>query len=109
LFAGVNHFIHPEFYLPLIPPYFEYPQTINLLAGIFEILAAIGLFIPAFRSRLSWLIIIMLIAFIPSHIYFIQIGANVDNGLSTPMWIAYLRLLLIHPLLLVWAYRTRKF
>ena len=73
IFGGYNHFANPAFYLPLIPPYLStWATEINLLAGIIEI--ALGLLlIPKYTRRYAgWGIILMLIAFIPSHIYFIQ-------------------------------------
>ena len=106
--AGLNHFLDPGFYYPLIPPYLPWVEEINVLSGIFEMLLGLGLLSPRFRSISSYLIIVMLVAFIPSHIYFIQIGACVEGGLCTPMWLAWLRLVLIQPLLMLWAWWHRK-
>ncbi|MEL6538098.1 MAG: hypothetical protein AAFQ98_21955 [Bacteroidota bacterium] len=49
-------------------------------------------------------IIAMLLAFIPSHIHFIQLGACVPDGLCTPVWVAWFRLVIIHPCFIFWAY-----
>lgn len=108
LFAGINHFINPEFYLPLIPPFFPFPNTINILSGIIEILLAIGLALPRTRKIASHLIILMLLAFIPSHVYFIQIGSCINEGLCVPEWVGWLRLIIIHPLLIYWAWIVGK-
>ncbi|NMF36218.1 hypothetical protein HHH56_15375 [Flammeovirga yaeyamensis] len=108
LVAGINHFIHPQFYIPLIPPYFPYPDLINLISGAVEILLALGVLFSSTRKRAVQGIILMLIAFIPSHVYFIEIGACVGlQSLCTPIWVAWVRLLLIHPLLIVWAWSVR--
>jgi uncharacterized membrane protein len=107
LAAGVNHFWHPEFYLPLIPPYFPWPEAINILSGIAEIILALGLFSPRLRPYAAWGIIALLVAFIPSHVYFVQIDGCIPDGLCTPLWVAWLRLLLIHPLLMLWAWWGR--
>ena len=41
--AGLNHFIHPEFYIKIMPPWIPYHKTMVLITGICEILfAAIG-------------------------------------------------------------------
>ena len=108
LFAGINHFIDPEFYLPLIPPYFILPEVINVLAGIIEIGLGIGLLLQPMRKIASNLIIVMLVAFIPSHVYFIQIGSCIPDGLCVPEWIGWIRLIVIHPLLIWWAWSVRK-
>lgn len=108
LLAGVNHFVSPESYLPIIPDYLPSHELINILAGIAEIILGIGLLIPKSRMVSAWGVIAMLIAFIPSHIYFIQIGSCVDGGICTPEWAGWLRLVVIHPLLLAWAWIYTK-
>jgi uncharacterized membrane protein len=108
LFGGFNHFINPEFYLNLIPPSFNYLELINVLAGIIEIGLGIGLLIPYCRKWAAFGIMLMLIAFIPSHVYFISIGGCVEEGLCVPMWIAWFRLLIIHPALVYWAWSASR-
>lgn len=108
LLAGINHFIDPSFYLPLIPEYFMFPEAINYLSGGIEILLAVGLLFPASRKVSSYAIIAMLVAFIPSHIYFINQGSCIDGGLCVPEWIGWGRLLVIHPLLIWWAWSVRN-
>ncbi len=107
--AGFNHFEHPSFYLPLIPPSFPEPNLINILSGIFEILLGIGLAIRKTREPASYLVILMLLAFIPSHIYFIEIGSCVQTGLCVPEWFGWTRLIIIHPFLIYWVWVVGKF
>lgn len=107
--AGVNHFIHPEFYLPLIPWYLPEPELINWISGVLEIVFAIGVAFPKTRKASIILIILMLIAFIPSHVFFIQEGACINElTLCTPMWVAWLRLIVIHPIFIWWAWFVRE-
>ena len=108
LVAGINHFISPESYLPIIPEYIPNHELINVLAGIAEIILGIGLLIPKTRIVSAWGVILMLIAFIPSHVYFIQIGSCVEGGICTPEWMGWIRLVVIHPLLLAWAWIYTK-
>jgi uncharacterized membrane protein len=103
-FAGVNHFVNPGFYLPLIPPYFPYPEAINWLSGVGEIVLAIALLFSSTRKPASYLIIAMLVAFIPSHVYFIQVGGCIPDGLCAPEWVGWFRLIVVHPLLIAWAW-----
>ena len=104
LFAGINHFRDPEFYLPLIPPYLPNPNLINDVSGIIEILLGFGLIFLTTRRFAAYGIIAMLIAFIPAHVHFIQIDSCIEGGLCVPQWIGWARLLLIHPLLIWWAW-----
>ncbi|MFQ3213115.1 MAG: putative membrane protein [Marivirga sp.] len=106
--AGVNHFINPDFYLGLIPDYLPYHETINYMSGVLEIIIGLAVLNLKTRKIASLLTIIMLVAFIPSHIFFIKIGSCVDNGLCVSSWIAWFRLLVIHPLLIIWALSVGK-
>ena len=83
LVAGINHFITPDFYIPLIPPFFSNPELINILSGVAEILLGLGVLYYPTRSRAAWGVMLMLIAFIPSHWYFIQINTCVEGELPT--------------------------
>lgn len=106
--AGVNHFINPQFYLPLIPPYFPFPEIINLVSGIVEILFGFGLLLEKTRKAAAWGVVILLVAFIPSHVFFIQIGSCISDGLCVPAWVGWVRLVIVHPILLAWAYFCTK-
>jgi uncharacterized membrane protein len=107
--AGLNHFRMPAFYYPLIPDYLGNKELLNMLSGIAEMILAIGLVFSKSRRWAAWGIIAMLLAFLPAHIWFIQKGGCLDpNGLCVPVWIAWVRLLVVHPVLLWWAwYHTR--
>lgn len=106
--AGFNHFLNPEFYFPLIPDYLPYPKWINAISGILEILLGMGIFWEKFSKMAAWGIVVLLILFTPSHIYFIQVGSCVDDGLCVPELVAWIRLLVIHPILVFWAYIFTK-
>jgi uncharacterized membrane protein len=103
LTAGVNHFINPGFYIQIILDYLPEKEAIKTLAGIVEILASIGLLSEKLRTNTALSIILMLLVFIPSHIYFIEIGSCVDQGLCVSPIISWVTFALIHPLLIWWA------
>lgn len=107
LFGGINHFINPDFYLPLIPDYFPNPSLLNILSGAGEVAAGIAVLLPTTRKLGCNAILFLLIAFLPAHIYFIQKGGCLSDSLCVPAWVAWLRLLVIHPILIYWAYKCR--
>ncbi len=107
-FAGVNHFINPEFYKPLIPDYLPWNDVINFTSGLLESAFGIGVLFGKTRKISAYGIIVLLFLFIPSHIYFIQIGGCIPDGLCVPLWIAWVRLIVIHPILISWAYYVSK-
>lgn len=102
--AGINHFRDPDFYLPLIPDYFVFKEEINALSGLIEVVFGVLLCFESTRKMAAYGIVMMLAAFIPSHVYFIQIGSCVENGLCVPEWVGWARLLIIHPILIAWAW-----
>lgn len=108
LIAGINHFLNPAFYIPLIPSYLSNAVLINILAGIAEVGLGLGVLYFPTRTRAAWGIMLMLLAFIPSHVYFIQINTCVEGGLCVPAWIGWVRLIVIHPILLYWAIWVAK-
>lgn len=107
-FAGLYHFINPNFYLGLIPDFIPQPLFINYGVGSLEIVLGILVLIPTYRKIGGYGIVLLLLLLIPSHIFFIQIGSCVPNGLCVPKWISWARLVLIHPLLVYWGYTVSK-
>ncbi len=104
ILAGANHFVDPEFYFGLVPDYIGFERIIVLLSGIAEIGLGVLVLFPRYRMMASRLIVLMLLAFIPSHIWFIEIGSCLEGGLCVDEWISWVRLLVIHPILMYWAY-----
>ncbi len=107
--AGMNHFRDPEFYIPLIPDYLPYKNAINIISGIVEITLGLTLLSVRYRRIVSYLLIFLMILFIPSHIWFIEIGGCIEGGLCVPAWVGWVRLLIIHPLLILWIWYSGQY
>jgi len=109
IFAGYNHFATPTFYIPIIPPYLSaWAKEINILSGIVEIILALLLIPKTTRSFAAKGIIIMLIAFIPTHVYFIQKGYFMLGSYSIKPLLSYVRLFVGQPLLILWVWWSSK-
>ncbi len=109
IFAGYNHFASPSFYLPIIPPYLSnWASEINLLSGILEIILGILLIPKSTRPYAAKGIIILLILFIPSHIYFIQKGSFTLGAIEITPTLSWFRLLIGQPILMLWAWWASK-
>jgi uncharacterized membrane protein len=67
--AGANHFIHPEFYLRIIPPQLPAHDAINAISGIAEIIIGAMIALPQTQRLGGWLAIALLIAVFPANIY----------------------------------------
>lgn len=109
LFAGFNHFRDASFYFPLIPEYLQdYSHQINLLSGGIEMAFGLGILLAPTRNWAAYGIMLMLLAFIPSHVYFIKEGGCMSESLCIPAWVAWVRLIVIHPMLILWAWWHRN-
>ncbi len=106
--AGINHFIHQAFYYPMFPSYLPNPVLLNILAGVAEVIGALLLVFSSTRTFGIYLIIATLIAFIPVHIYMIQMGGCMSKDICIPTWAAWIRLFPLQFLLMWWAWCHRK-
>jgi uncharacterized membrane protein len=106
--AGCNHFLHPANYLKLIPPYFPFKLFINYASGVLEIACSVLMLFSASGKISMYLTIALLIAFIPAHIYLIQMGGCVSKSLCFPAWVAWIRLFPLQFILIWWAFETNK-
>ena len=105
--AGINHFWHAQGYIDLIPPYFPWHPLLNIVSGVLEITGSILMIIPHTRKYSAILITALLIAFIPAHIYLIQMHGCVSPKMCTTNFIAWVRLPL-QVVLIWWAWKTYR-
>jgi uncharacterized membrane protein len=103
LVSGINHFLHPQNYYPLIPPYLPFHEFINMASGTGEIFFGSLLLFPFTRKAGVYGIIALLILFIPAHIYMIQKGGCMSIQLCVPAWVAWVRLFPLQFILIAWA------
>jgi uncharacterized membrane protein len=106
LLAGVNHFIHPEFYVPLMPEWIPQPNLLHLLAGAFEIVFGLGLLWQKTRALSAVGLMGLLVAFIPVHLVFVLKGSCLPDGLCVPAWLGWVRLVVVHPLLMLFTMKA---
>lgn len=104
ILAGVNHFIHPGFYLKIMPPWLPYRKELVFISGITEVLFALLLIPSSTRTFAAWAIIALLIAVFPANI---QMSINYYKENNPHLWLTLARLLL-QPLLIIWAYQFTK-
>lgn len=67
--AGVNHFVNPEFYLRIMPPYLPWHTELVALSGVVEIFLGVGLLVPYTRVWSAWGTMALLIAVYPANIF----------------------------------------
>lgn len=70
--AGIGHFVKPELYLKIMPPYLPAPALLVVISGIAEIAGGLGLLLRPVRRAAGWGLITLLIAIFPANIYMLQ-------------------------------------
>src|SRR5262245_19989423 len=70
VFAGLNHFRDPDFYVRIMPPYLPWHLALVYISGFFEILRGIGVLFPQpWRRRAGWGLVALLIAVFPASLH----------------------------------------
>lgn len=98
--AGMNHFRKPKLYERIMPPYIPAHNAMVMLSGIAEMILGFMIMNKNSQSEAAWGIILMLVVFIPVHIYMLQ---NEYAAMKLPKWVLILRLPLQFGLI-YWAY-----
>jgi uncharacterized membrane protein len=100
IFGGVNHFLRPEFYLSLMPPYLPLHAELVALTGVLETLLGILVAIPRTASIGAWGIILMLIGFLPVHVHMLVNNHLYPEAPTSILWLRFP----IQALFILWAY-----
>jgi len=69
IIIGIKHFINPDFFITIVPPYISYKKEVVLLSGSIEVILGALLLINQTRRLASWGIILLLISVFPANIY----------------------------------------
>jgi uncharacterized membrane protein len=102
LAAGSLHFVMPQFYVRIVPPYLPAHLQLVYISGFFEMLGGVGLLVPAeplgfpARKVAAWGLVALLIAVMPANIYMVT---DHEKFATIPLWALWLRLPLQLPLM----------
>lgn len=100
--AGMNHFVSPDIYLRIMPPYLPWPLALVYISGFFEIAGGIGVVVPSLRKASGWGLIALLVAVFPANIHMV---IHAEDFPSIPFWALIIRLPL-QALLIAWVWWT---
>ena len=67
--GGIAHFTSTDFFVAIMPPYFGYHREIVTISGVFEILGAVGLLVPAFRQWAGNGLLLLVVCVSPANIH----------------------------------------
>lgn len=99
--AGVLHFVRPEFYDALIPPFLPSPRAWTYASGVVMLGCALAVAVPRTRRRGALATAVLFVAVFPANIYL-----AIEPG-DLPRWAALARLPLQIPLVL-WALQVAR-
>jgi uncharacterized membrane protein len=101
--AGVNHFLNPDFYVAIMPPYLPAHLELVYLSGVAEIVLGVAVLIPRYRVLAAWGVIALLIAIFPANLHValhnIPVG-GASEGLGIWNWVR----LPLQLVLIAWAW-----
>ena len=103
VFAGVLHFVTPDSYLPIMPPWIPAHLTMVYLSGAAEVVLGAAVLEPKLRRVAAWGIIALLIAIFPANVNIAVHNVPVfgaAEGAGSANWVR----LPIQALLIVWAW-----
>lgn len=103
--AGVNHFIHTDFYSNIIPPYLPWHEALVYVSGVFEVALGVLLLVPGVTALAACGLIALMIAVFPANVHMALHPDQYPAFGPVALWIR----LPVQGLLIAWAYWfTRK-
>ena len=103
LVTGVIHFIRTKSYLHIVPDIFPARILIIQISGVIELMAGIGLLIPATRNAAALTVLLLMIGFLPLHIWDVT-RVRPAMGSTGAAWIR----LALQFVLIAWAWYIKK-
>lgn len=105
VFAGIGHFVFAKGMALMLPDFVPFRLSIVYASGLIEIIAAILLLFPAYRSVVGWFLIPFFLLILPSNIYAAAIGLDIETGNLDGPGLCYLWFRVPMQLLLIgWIY-----
>ena len=104
-FTAIGHFVFTKGMSMMIPKFVPLKESIVYLTGVFEILMAIGLLTPKFKSISGWALIIFLVLMLPANIYASIHHVNYQKGTFDGNGLGYLWFRIpLQILFIIWTY-----
>lgn len=100
--AGIMHFVRPEFYARIIPPWVPFPSAMAAVSGFFEVLLGFFVFFPRTRETAGWGLIALLIAVFPANLH-MALHPEIFSGIpSAALWLR----LPLQAVFIVWVWQV---
>lgn len=105
VFTAIGHFVFTKGMAMMIPDFIPAKESLVYLTGLYEILLAVGLLIPQFKTLSGWALILFLLLMLPANIYASINNVNYQEGTFDGHGMMYLWFRIpLQVLFIVWAY-----
>lgn len=68
IYAGVQHFLNPEFYLPFVPSFLPAQMVIVYISGVIEVIIGLLLLTKKYQGLATYALLLLMLIFLPIHI-----------------------------------------
>ena len=98
--AGANHFVNPDFYTRMMPPYLPWHRELVYLSGACEIVLGGLLLVPRYSRYAAWGLIALLLAVFPANLHMALHPNDFPDFSVVSLWLR----LPVQGVLIAWAY-----
>lgn len=98
--AGAAHFVRPDIYVSIMPPYLPWHLGLVYVSGIFEIVLGAMLFVRRARVIAAWGLIALTVAVFPANIHMAMNPGLYPDFSPAVLWAR----LPLQGVLIAWAY-----
>ena len=102
--AGVNHFLHTDFYVSIMPPYLPWHLELVYISGVAEMSLGLLLLLRQWSVYAAWGLIALLIAVFPANIHMALHPELYPTLPTSGLWLR----LPLQGVLMWWAYRYTR-
>ncbi|MGB0729847.1 MAG: DoxX family protein [Ilumatobacteraceae bacterium] len=86
--AGVMHFVRPEFFDAIVPPWLPPSQRFwTLISGVAELVVGVMLFVPRWRRSGAIALFVLLVAVYPANLYMTWDWRDRPTGERVVSWV----------------------
>jgi uncharacterized membrane protein len=89
--AGSLHFLRPDPYVKIVPPFIPLALWMVYISGLAEVAGGVGILLPVVRRAAGWGLVALLIAVFPANIYMAMDHVQ-PTATSLPVWVLWARL-----------------
>ncbi len=102
--AGLNHFISPDFYLRIMPPFLPWHRELVYISGAAEMLLGVLLLIRKTSIIAAWGLLALLVAVFPANLHMALNSSAFPELPPAALWVR----LPFQAVLMAWAYCYTK-